>query len=260
MLTDADWDALALDQLRVQHLLSLSPKDRLLALDDTSLLKQGRESVGVARQYSGVKGKPANCQAVVTAEYIVAEPNTKSLLHWLVCARLYLPESWIRDTKRRERAHVPDDVPAQTKQEIALALIDQALQWQVPCKVIVADAGYGRNVGFVKGLEERQLRYVCGVECTFGVRRPEEVALAQHSPPPPRTGKNGRPRKAHPAPLYTVHEIIAQLPEEQWQTITWREGSRGAMRKQFVAVRMHWGLGTAARTLEDRRVYTGAEG
>jgi len=68
VLTDADWDALALHQLRVQSLLSLSPKDGLLALDDTSLLKQGRESVGVARQYSGVKGKPANCQAVVTAE------------------------------------------------------------------------------------------------------------------------------------------------------------------------------------------------
>ena len=227
LLTDADWDAQALHQLRVQHLMYFSPKDGLLALDDTSLLKQGRESVGVARQYSGVKGKPANCQAVVTAEYIVEEPNTKSIVHWPVRARLYLPELWIADTKRRERAHVPSDVPAQTKQEIALQLIDQALQWQVPFNVIVADAGYGRN-----------LRYVCGVECIFGVRRPEEVALAQWSAPPPRTGKNGRPRKAHPAPLYTVQQIIAKISDEQWQTITWREGIRGAMRKQFVAVRM----------------------
>jgi SRSO17 transposase len=238
LLTDADWIAQALHQLRVQHLMYFSPKDGLLALDDTSLLKQGRESVGVARQYSGVKGKPANCQAVVTAEYIVEEPNTKSIVHWPVGARLYLPELWIADTKRRERAHVPSDVPAQTKQEIALQLIDQALQWQVPFNVIVADAGYGRNASFLKGLEERKLRYVCGVECTFGVRRPEEVALAQWSAPPPRTGKNGRPRKAHPAPLYTVQQIIAKISDEQWQTITWREGSRGAMRKQFVAVRM----------------------
>jgi SRSO17 transposase len=90
LLTDADWDALALHQLRVHYLMSLSPKDGLLALDDTSLLKQGRESVGVARQYSGVKGKPANCQAVVTAEYIVEEAHTKSILHWPVCAQLYL--------------------------------------------------------------------------------------------------------------------------------------------------------------------------
>ena len=90
LLTDADWDALALHQRRVQHLLSFSPKDGLLALDDTSLLKQGRESTGVARQYSGVKGKPANCQAVVTAEYLVEEAHTKSILHWPVCAQLYL--------------------------------------------------------------------------------------------------------------------------------------------------------------------------
>lgn len=139
LLTDADWDALALHQLRVLHLLSFSPKDGLLALDDTSLLKQGRASVGVARQYSGVKGKPANCQAVVTAEYIVEEPRTKSIVHWPVSAQLYLPESWTADTKRRERAHVPDEVPAQTKHEIALQLIDQALRWQVPFKVILAD-------------------------------------------------------------------------------------------------------------------------
>ena len=60
--------------------------------------------------------------------------------------------------------------------------------------------------------------------------------------------------------VYTVQEIIAKLPDEQWKTITWREGSRGAMSKQFVAVRMLWAIGTSARTLEDRRVYTGAEG
>jgi len=60
--------------------------------------------------------------------------------------------------------------------------------------------------------------------------------------------------------VYTVQEIIAKLPDEQWKTITWREGSRGAMSKQFVAVRMLWAIGTSACTLEDRRVYTGAEG
>jgi len=50
VLTDADWDTLTLDQLRVQHLLSMSPTDGMLALDDTGLLKQGHSSVGVARQ------------------------------------------------------------------------------------------------------------------------------------------------------------------------------------------------------------------
>ncbi len=52
-----------------------------------------------------------------------------------------------------ERADGPVDIPAQTKQEITLQLIDQALQWQVPFNVIVADAGYGRIAGFLRGLE-----------------------------------------------------------------------------------------------------------
>src|SRR5262249_29254052 len=50
------------------------------------------------------------------------------------------------------------------------------------------------------------------------------------------------------------------LPNAQWQTVAWREGSRGTMRKQFVAIRRHWGIGTPARTLADRRVHTGTEG
>src|SRR5260370_39164761 len=66
LLTDADWDALAPHQLRVQHLLSFSPKDGLLALHDTRLLKQGRGSLGVAGLYFGLQRKPANCQAGVT--------------------------------------------------------------------------------------------------------------------------------------------------------------------------------------------------
>ena len=138
---------------------------------------------------------------------------------------------------------MPDNLPAQTKHEIALQLIDQALWWRVPFKVTLAEAGYGLNANFLKGLEERLLRYVCGVGCTFGVQRPEEVARVQKLPTPSRTGKNGRPRLGHPARLYSLQEIVATLPDEQWQSITWQVGSRGPMRKQFVTIRRHWGMG-----------------
>src|SRR6266536_3489769 len=259
-LTDADWDAHALDQLRVQHLISLSPVGGMLALDDTGLLKQGCGSVGVARQYCGFVGKVANCQAVVTAEYIADQPTIKMPLHWPVSAQIYLPEAWDTDTERRKHVHVPEETPVQTKHDVALLLIDRALQWQVPFKLVLADAGYGRNAHFLKGLEERKLLSACGVEYGFGVRRPEDVLLAQQAPPPSRTGQQGRPRKAHPAPLFSAQAVIADLPEQQWQTVTWREGSRGAMCKQFVAIRMHWGIGTEARAVDDSRVHTGAEG
>src|SRR5579862_8437804 len=69
LLTDATWDAAALDEARVNALVPLSPPDGILAIDDTGLPKQGKASVGVSRQYSGTLGKIGNCQVVVTAEY-----------------------------------------------------------------------------------------------------------------------------------------------------------------------------------------------
>src|SRR5258706_12123042 len=53
LLTDAAWDPLSLDETRVKRLLELHPvTGGILAFDDTGLPKQGRDSVGVAPQYS----------------------------------------------------------------------------------------------------------------------------------------------------------------------------------------------------------------
>src|SRR6266702_4274753 len=50
LLTDADWEAQALDQARVQTLCASGPPGGVLVLDDTGQAKQGRHSVGVERQ------------------------------------------------------------------------------------------------------------------------------------------------------------------------------------------------------------------
>lgn len=57
LLTDADWDPVALDHRRVQSLAALSPPRGILALDDVGLPKQGARSAGVQRQYCGALGK-----------------------------------------------------------------------------------------------------------------------------------------------------------------------------------------------------------
>lgn len=204
-------------------------------------------------------GKVANCQTLVTVEYIADDPTTQTPLHWPVTGRMFLPDDWLEDQERRQRAHVPHDVQAQTKHDLALAVIDQARAWQVPFRIVLADAGYGRIASFIKGLEERHLAYVCGVDTAFGVRKPDEVR-ATPTTAPASTGNGGRPHKAHPAPRYLAHAILAALPATQWQTITWRTGSKGPMQKQFVAVRMHMGTGEAGRSRDDFRVYTSPEG
>jgi SRSO17 transposase len=85
-------------------------------IDDTSFPKQGRHSVGVARQYCGELGKRANCQVAVSlsiANHYASLP---------VAYRLYLPkEEWAVDHARRRKAHVPEAIGFQTKIEIARA-------------------------------------------------------------------------------------------------------------------------------------------
>jgi SRSO17 transposase len=75
LLTDAVWDPQALDQQRVRALVAQSPPQGILVLDDTGLPRQGRSSVGVARQYAGTLGKIAHCQVVVMARYMADEPR-----------------------------------------------------------------------------------------------------------------------------------------------------------------------------------------
>lgn len=259
LLTDATWDPQALDQQRVQGLVAQSPRDGLLALDDTGLPKQGRSSVGVARQYSGTLGKVANCQVVVSVHYVADEPTSRAPVHWPMTAQLYLPEAWATDAARRSKVHVPAEVAFQTKPELALTLVDQARKWGVPFAWVVADAGYGDNPTFLQGLEARQIAYVVGVSSTFGVRLPDEVRVAALVPPPRPRGR-GQPKKPRPAPLYQAQAVLETLPEERWQTITWRQLDDMALRKQFVAVRVHWATGGAQFSTSHHRVCTGPEG
>jgi SRSO17 transposase len=271
LLTDAQWAPETLNAARVGWLSARSPTQGVLVLDDTGLPKQGTASVGVARQYSGTLGKIGNCQLVVSAEYVADAPSTSQPLHWPVNAHLYLPDAWTSDTARRTRARIPSEETATTKLDRALALVDQARDWGVPFQVVCADAGYGDNPPFLQGLEERHLTYICAVESTFGVRLPDEVDTAAQeaaawatAPARARSAHNrrglGQPKKPRPARLYSVQALLDGQPEEAWQTVTWREGTKGDLRKQYIALRVHRATGGAHLPITDRRVSTGAPG
>ena len=260
LLADAEWESAAMDERRVRRLVGESPEGGILILDDTAQRKDGRCSVGVARQYSGTLGKVGNCQVIVTAEYMADELCSSTPLHWPVTARLYLPEAWTNDAERRRKANVPEDLAFQTKPEIALDLVRRARAWGVPFRFVVADSGYGDNRGFLEGLEEQQGFYVCAVGSTFGLRLRKEVQEAQAAPPPEYQG-NGRPRLARPAPLCTARGVGDRIPEEAWRSVAWREGSQGTLRKQFHAVRVHRGTGNpAAERSKISHMITGPEG
>jgi len=157
--------------------------DGVLVLDDTSLPKQGRHSVGVARQYCGALGKIANCQSIVTWHWVGAG------LHWPLSAQLYLPAAWTDDPKRMTKAGVP--VAAQTFQEkwrIALDLLS-AMKPQLPAyKAIVFDAGYGVIQPLLAALETQGEPYVAQVPGNIAAWPAEAEAKLERSGP-------GRPRQ-----------------------------------------------------------------
>jgi len=99
-------------------------------VDDTGFPKQGKHSVGVARQYCGQVGKQDNCQVAVSLS--VSTWNASLPIAW----RLYLPEVWCQDTQRCQQGGVPEGVEFQTQPEIALQQIRQALQQKVPKGVV----------------------------------------------------------------------------------------------------------------------------
>jgi SRSO17 transposase len=76
----------------------------------------------------------------------------------------------------------------------------------------------------------------------------------------PVYGGQGQPRKPRPAPLYTVKELIEAQPASAWRTIAWREGTKGTMQIQAVAIRVHWATGSSLHSTSHSRVHTGPEG
>jgi SRSO17 transposase len=236
LMAESVWDELDVDRHRVGDMVAGAVAgDGMVIVDDTGLPRKGKQTVGVAHQYCGELGKEANCQVVVTLDYV--DPYYA----WPVGGQLYLPESWCQDRERCQRAQIPAEVVFQTKPEIALALIDQARAWGVPFNTVGADSGYGDNPNFLDGLDCRQLSCVVGVARDFGVRWPQAVAQAAARPLPAKK-QDGR-RRTHPHPLqvaalHDAEAVLAEQPETAWQPITWRMGSEGPLTKQFAALRL----------------------
>ena len=108
-------------------------------IDDTGFPKQGRHSVGVARQYCGQLGKQDNCQVAVS----LSIANHHASLP--VAYRLYLPQDWAKDRDRRRKAGVPEEIVFKTKPQIALEQMRWACEAGLPRGVVLMDAGYGAN-------------------------------------------------------------------------------------------------------------------
>lgn len=203
--------------------------EAVLIVDDTALLKQGRHSVGVARQYAGSVGKTTNSQALVSLTLAQGEVPV------CVGLRLFLPAEWTDAPPRCRAAGVPEDYLAhRTKAEIAIAEIDRLVAAGVQFGAVLADAGYGANTAFRTALAARGLIYAVGIQRSQKVY-PTTVRLRWRRPCPP--GHHGPPFK-HPVPSHVRRSVEEVLTHVRWRRLTWREGTKGALRARFAAVRV----------------------
>src|SRR6202050_1674556 len=202
-----------------------------LIVDDTGFPKQGKHSVGVARQYCGQVGKQDNCRVAVSLSVATWSSSLP------IAYRLYLPKEWAEDAERRDKTEVPAKVEFQTKPEIALDQIRAAVAANLDPGVVLADAAYGISTEFRDGLTELDLLYVVGVQSSMTVWEPGKQPL----PAKPR-GKMGRPprllqRTTDHQPV-SVKQLAMSLPAAAFKEITWREGTDRKLQSRFAAVRV----------------------
>jgi SRSO17 transposase len=235
VVADAPWsDEAVLDRCLEFVIPTMLRRDPVVAwvVDDTGFPKKGQESVGVARQYCGQVGKRDNCRVAVSLSVSTEKASMP------VAFRLYLPESWIEDRKRRKKTGVPEKTQFQTKPEIALDQIRRARERGIPEGVVLADAGYGNDCGFRMELAKLGMTYVAGIQSTTTVWKPGE----EPKPAPARKGNTGRPRKllqrdAKHKPV-SVKEFALSLPADTWKKVTWRQGVKQNLQSRFAAFRV----------------------
>jgi len=221
----ADWDhQTLLTELARQVGTELGHDDAVLVFDPSAFPKQGKESVGVQRQWCNRLGKIDNCQVGIYLGYVSRSE------HALVDVRLYLPREWAKRKRRRQKAGVPAELCFRTRHELALEMLDERGPL-LPHAWISGDDELGRCSWFREQLRARNERYLLAVPCNTSVR--DLTATA-----PPSAGRGRRRR----APFTSVQAWCAALPESFWETVAVRDGEKGPL-----VVQVAWTL-VQART------------
>lgn len=217
----AEWDQQPLTtELARQVGEELGEEDGVIVFDPSAFPKQGKQSVGVARQWCGRLGKVDNCQVAIYMAYV------SRIDHALVNTRLYLPKEWTDDRARCKAAGVPKQVRFQTRHQQALEMLDEQGRL-LPHAWVAGDDEMGRSSGFRRDLQQRGERYLLAVPCDTLVRDLD-------APPPAYRGWGTLPK----TPFQRVDQWRNSLPADAWTRIPVRDGDKGPLEVEVATCRV----------------------
>jgi SRSO17 transposase len=213
---------------------SLGEEDGIMLIDESSAVKQGTASVGVAAQYCGSVGKIANGQVGVYLGY--ASRKGYSLIE----GRLFMPEKWLEEehAEQRQACGVPEDLVFKTKPEIGLELLKSAInRGKLPFFWVAADALYGDSPAFRDGVAATGYSYFTAIkENTLIWCTPPKVHVPQWS------GRGRHPTRLrlsntrkHPL---QVRQLVKKIQKQDWVQAVIKEGSKGPIVCDFAFLRV----------------------
>lgn len=228
------WNHLAMQRT---HQAMLAPMigsaDGMISVDPSEIAKKGKESVGVARQYCGSVGKVENCQSGVFVGY------SSDKGYGLLGCRLYMHESWFSEEQQERRTFnlVPEDLVFETKQKIALKLINEVVETGLfPAKWIGADAAFGSDIEFLSDLPKSHYYFASIPSDTQIFTKKPKIGLPTYS------GRGRRPSKMKilsGQPKAQTVSAIAKSNRVTWKSVIVAEGSKGPIVAKVAAIRIY---------------------
>jgi len=199
-----------------------------LIIDESGVVKKGKNSVGVARQWIGNIGKVENGQVGVYGSLVNGEHRT------IVDARLYLPQEWTSDESRLIKAKVPENERIfKTKDAIAFEIVQHLHDLGLKYGWVGGDAGYGKNLDFALKLE------TLGEIFMLDIHKDQKIYLElPQFAIPDYSGRGRKPKIPKPVPQpVRVDEWTKSQPQVAWQKITVRQGTKGPVEYEYLFLR-----------------------
>ena len=192
----------------LQESIGEQQQDGMWCVDSTEIPKKGKESVGVARQYCGARGKTENCQSGVFMSF------TSDVGYGLLEGQLYLPQLWFTpEYEERWRAcKIPRELQFATKTQIALELLRRQKERGIlAASWVGCDSFFGVDSGFRDALAAMGLTYLAAIKPT------SKVWVGERS--------------------LSVAELAAEQNTE-WQQVILAEGAKGPVFAEVAKLRV----------------------